>query len=186
MKTPLPPVHPGEILLEDAMTPIGMSAHELAAHLGLPTTHVLEILSGDRAITADMALRLARFFRTAAQFWMNLQTNYDLKIAETTSGAKIRRTVTPREPGAKSATQKPLELKIDLTFKVGYLKYRMLESGSHVARTHTVSDEVLVDFDAQSQVIGIELLSFDEHVLAIAQQFAAANDLEFPELLTRR
>ena len=100
MKTTLPPVHPGEVLLEDAMKPIGLSANRLASHLGIPASRVLEIVNGNRAITADTALRLARFFGMSAQFWMNLQTNYDLRIAERASGAEIARAVAPRDTAA--------------------------------------------------------------------------------------
>jgi addiction module HigA family antidote len=183
METSLPPVHPGKVLLEEAMSPIGLSAGELASRLGIPPARVLEIVGGDRAITADTALRLARFFGMSAQFWMNLQASYDLKIAERTRGAEISRTVTPRVP-AKSATQKPLALQIDFTAMAGYVRYRTLDRGEHVAWTQRISDDVLVDFDAESQIIGIELLSFDDDVLAIAQRYAHANSLDFPELLT--
>lgn len=96
MKT-IPPVHPGEVLLEDAMTPIGLSANRLASQLGIPASRVLEIIHGNRSITADTALRLARFFGMSAQFWMNLQSNYDLKIAEQKNGAEITRAIAPRE-----------------------------------------------------------------------------------------
>lgn len=78
----VPPVHPGEILVEDFLTPLGMSARALAGAIGVPPARVSDIIAGRRGITADTALRLARYFGTTAQLWLNLQTTYDL---ETTS-----------------------------------------------------------------------------------------------------
>ena len=73
----LPPVHPGEILREDVLKPLGLTAHGLARELRVPATRMSEILHGRRAITADTALRLARYLGTSPQFWMNLQTSHD-------------------------------------------------------------------------------------------------------------
>ena len=96
MPNPLPPVHPGEVLREEAMAPIGLSANRLAKELGIPASRVLEIVNGRRAISADTALRLGRYFDTSAQFWMNLQTRYDLDLARETNGEAIKRAVKPR------------------------------------------------------------------------------------------
>lgn len=93
MPTKLPPIHPGETLLEDCMKPRGLSANRLARELGIPASRVLEIVNGRRAITADTALRLARYFDTSAQLWMGLQTEYDLRVAERAIGTTIRRDV---------------------------------------------------------------------------------------------
>ncbi len=82
--------------------------------------------------------------------------------------------------------QKELELKIDFEAGAGYLRYRPLPAGSFVTRTQRVSDDVFVDFDGESQVLGIELLAFDDEALAVAQRFAEQNELSFPELLTRK
>lgn len=78
----LEPVHPGEVLREDYLKPMGMSPNRLAKGLGMSRTAVAEILSGKRAITAATALRLSRFFGASARFWMNLQVAYDLEVAE--------------------------------------------------------------------------------------------------------
>ncbi|AWH52525.1 addiction module antidote protein, HigA family [Stenotrophomonas sp. ESTM1D_MKCIP4_1] len=78
---PLPPVHPGEILAEDFLTPLGMSARALAAAIEVTPARVSDIIAGRRGITADTALRLGRYFGTTAQLWLNLQTNFDLEIA---------------------------------------------------------------------------------------------------------
>jgi addiction module HigA family antidote len=75
-----PPVHPGEILLEEFLKPLGMSQHRLAKEMSVPPRRINEIVHGTRSITADTALRLSRFFGTTAQFWMNLQTGYDLEV----------------------------------------------------------------------------------------------------------
>ena len=83
-------IHPGEHLAEE-MTELGMSAAELARQLDVPTNRVTEILNGKRAITGDTALRLAHFFGTTAEFWLNLQSLYELRIAQKKSGKSIKR-----------------------------------------------------------------------------------------------
>lgn len=74
------PVHPGEVLLEDFLTPLGLTQYRLANGLSVPPRRINEIVHGKRAITADTALRLARFFGTSERFWLNLQTGYDLEV----------------------------------------------------------------------------------------------------------
>jgi len=93
----LPPVHPGEVLREDLMKPLGISINRLARDLRVPVTRVSEIVNRRRAITADTALRLARYFGSTPQFWINLQAGYDLELAERASGTRIVRDVHPRE-----------------------------------------------------------------------------------------
>ncbi|MGQ0674731.1 MAG: HigA family addiction module antitoxin [Rhodospirillales bacterium] len=90
-------IHPGEILLEDVIKPLGMTVHGFARVLRVPATRMSEIVHGRRAVTADTALRLARYLGTTAQFWTNLQAAYDLKVAEAESGAAIARDVLPRD-----------------------------------------------------------------------------------------
>jgi len=91
----LPPVHPGEILLEDFLKPLNISRYRLAKSIGVPQRRIDEICAGKRAITADTALRLARFFGTDAQSWMNLQAGYDLETAEINLADRIVREVKP-------------------------------------------------------------------------------------------
>jgi addiction module HigA family antidote len=93
----LPPVHPGEILREDLMAPLGVSINGLARDLRVPVTRMSEIVNGRRSITADTALRLARYFSTTAEFWVNLQSAYDLDVATRASAEQIKRDVHPRE-----------------------------------------------------------------------------------------
>ena len=81
MAKKLPPIHPGEILREDFMKPLGLSSNALARALDVPPARINEIVRERRGISADTALRLARFFRTDAQSWMNLQSHYDLERA---------------------------------------------------------------------------------------------------------
>jgi antitoxin HigA-1 len=78
----MPPVHPGLVLLEDFLKPMGITQYRLAKSIGVPQRRIGEIVAGRRAITADTALRFAKFFGTDAQSWLNLQTHYDLTIAE--------------------------------------------------------------------------------------------------------
>jgi addiction module HigA family antidote len=91
----LAPVHPGEILKEDYLEPLGISAHRLAMELHVPATRIGDIVNCRRSITADTAIRLARYFNTSAQFWMNLQNQYDLEVAQDESGAEVERDVHP-------------------------------------------------------------------------------------------
>ena len=91
----LPPVHPGEVLLEDYLKPMGITRYRLAKSIGVPQRRIDEICAGKRAITADTALRLARFFGTDARSWMNLQAEFDLEVSESALGDRIEREVTP-------------------------------------------------------------------------------------------
>jgi addiction module HigA family antidote len=93
---PLPPVTPGEVLRERFLEPAGLSAHALAIALRVPPDRITAILPGERAVTADTALRLARFFGTTARFWLTLQALHDLEVAEREAGARIRAEVAPR------------------------------------------------------------------------------------------
>src|SRR6202040_1057197 len=85
----LPPIPPGETLREDFLKPLGLSANHLALELRVPVTRISDIVRGRRSITADTALRLARYFGTSPQFWTNLQANYELELAEDRRGREI-------------------------------------------------------------------------------------------------
>jgi addiction module HigA family antidote len=89
IKNKMRPIHPGEILREEFLVPLGLSAHALAMELKVPAPRINDIVRERRAVTPNTALRLARYLGTTAQFWLNLQTSYDLKITEKTMGAKI-------------------------------------------------------------------------------------------------
>jgi addiction module HigA family antidote len=91
----LPPIHPGEILLEDYMKPLGLSAHRLAMDLHVPATRIAEIIHRRRAITADSAVRLGRYFKTTPRFWLNLQNAYDLELIEDETLGQIQNEVRP-------------------------------------------------------------------------------------------
>ena len=97
MRKKLKPAHPGEILREEFLKPLRLSMNKLALNLRVPVTRVADIVGERRAITADTALRLARYFQNAPAFWMNLQTRFDLEIAEDGVAAKIARDVQPLE-----------------------------------------------------------------------------------------
>jgi len=77
-----PPIHPGTILKEEFLLPLNLSANQLSLHLHVPAGRIAQIVKGQRAITADTALRLARYFGTSAEFWLNLQQRYELQCAE--------------------------------------------------------------------------------------------------------
>lgn len=100
----LTPIHPGEILREEFLLPLNMSVHALALALRVPATRLHEIVKERRSITPDTALRLARYFGGDAEFWLNLQTSYDLRIAKQNALAAIEREVLPRETAHDTRT----------------------------------------------------------------------------------
>ena len=87
------PIHPGEILQEEFLKPMGISQYRLAKETNMPPRRINEIVHGKRSITANTALRLARFFGTTDRFWMNLQTRYDLEIEKDTLGNRLKKEV---------------------------------------------------------------------------------------------
>ena len=94
--TDFPPTHPGEVLREDFLKPLGMSQYALAKAIGVPRIRISNIVNGKRAITPDTALRLARYFGTSAEFWMGMQATYDLEVARDHVGSEIEGQVHPR------------------------------------------------------------------------------------------
>jgi antitoxin HigA-1 len=90
------PIHPGAILGEEFLEPLGISAYALAKAISVPRNRITEILHGDRAITADTALRLGRFFGMSAEFWLGLQLDYELEVARATVGPRLDEEVDPR------------------------------------------------------------------------------------------
>src|SRR6202521_5669407 len=89
----LPPVHPGEILLEEFLSPLGISQYRLAKETSVPARRINEIVRGIRSISADTALRLARYFGTSERFWLNLQARYDLEVEKDRLGDRLSREV---------------------------------------------------------------------------------------------
>lgn len=85
----LPPIHPGEILMEDFMVPLGISCNKLARDIDVPANRISEIVAGRRAITADTALRLAKYFGTSAEVWIGLQKDYESRLARQTSWPQV-------------------------------------------------------------------------------------------------
>lgn len=95
-KNGMRPVHPGECLREDYLIPLGMSVNALAKELHVPTPRINDIVRERRGITADTAMRLARYFDTTPQFWMALQTEYDLRVAQIAKAETIDNEIKPR------------------------------------------------------------------------------------------
>jgi addiction module HigA family antidote len=93
MDKTLSPIHPGEILLEDFMKPLKLSQYRLAHDIGVTPIRISQIVNGQRAITVDTAMRLARYFGTSAAVWLRLQVRYDLEVAETQLSERINREV---------------------------------------------------------------------------------------------
>ena len=104
----VPPIHPGEILREEFLVPLGLSANALAIAIGVPATRVNEIVNERRGITGDTALRLGRYFHMTAEFWMGLQGDFDLELVRYRSGKEIKQAVRPaardRKTGALKVT----------------------------------------------------------------------------------
>jgi antitoxin HigA-1 len=92
-KKELHPVHPGEVLLEEFLKPMGLSQNRLALDIGVPPRRINEIVLGKRSITADTALRLARYFGNSPQFWLGLQKDYDLDVTAETLGNRLQKEV---------------------------------------------------------------------------------------------
>jgi addiction module HigA family antidote len=92
----LAPIHPGEILLEEFLTPLGLSQYRVAKDLSVPPRRINEIVHGTRSVTADTALRLARYFGTSDRFWLNLQTRHDLELQRDLLGARLEAEVLVR------------------------------------------------------------------------------------------
>jgi addiction module HigA family antidote len=92
----LPSIHPGEILQAEFLEPLGISQYRLARDISVPPRRINEIVHGKRAITADTALRLARYFGTSDRFWLNLQTRYDLEVERDRLGPRLQREVMVR------------------------------------------------------------------------------------------
>jgi addiction module HigA family antidote len=93
-----PPIHPGEILLEEFLEPLGLSQYRLARDISVPPRRINEIVHGKRAITADTALRLSRFFGTSERFWLNLQVRYDLEVEKDRLAGDLERDVVVFQP----------------------------------------------------------------------------------------
>ena len=89
----LAPIHPGEVLLQDFLEPLGVSQYRLAHDISVPPRRINEIVHGKRAITADTALRLARYFGTSERFWLNLQARYDLEVQRDLLGSRLKKEV---------------------------------------------------------------------------------------------
>jgi addiction module HigA family antidote len=96
MEKKMAPVHPGEVLLEDFLKPMGISQNHLAIEIRVPARRINEIVLGKRRITADTALRLSRYFSNTARFWLGLQTDYDIDLAEDELGETINREIVAR------------------------------------------------------------------------------------------
>ena len=97
----LPPIHPGEILLEEFLKPMDISQYRLSKDITVPPRRINEIVHGKRSITADTALRLARYFGTSERFWMNLQSRYDLELEKDKLGRRLIDEVHPIATGAR-------------------------------------------------------------------------------------
>jgi addiction module HigA family antidote len=94
-KKPVPPIHPGEILREEFLLPMGVTQYRLAKEIGVPARRINEIVHGKRAISADTALRLSRYFGTSERFWINLQGRYDIEVEKDLLADRLDREVRP-------------------------------------------------------------------------------------------
>ncbi len=102
----VPPIHPGEVLREEFLVPLGLSANALAIAIGVPATRVNEIVNERRGITGDTALRLGRYFHMTAEFWMGLQSDFDLELVRYRSGREIKQAVRPAARDKKTGALK--------------------------------------------------------------------------------
>ncbi len=100
MATKLTPIHPGDVLLQDFLEPFGLSQYRVARDISVVPRRINEIVHGTRAVTADTALRLGRYFGTSPQFWLNLQSRYDIEVEQDRLGARLRSEVSVFERGS--------------------------------------------------------------------------------------
>ena len=107
MEDRLPPIHPGEVLFEDFMQPLGLSQYRVAKDIGVPALRISQIVNGKRAITVDTAMRLARYFGTSSNVWLRLQARYNLEKAELEYGERIKQEVKILDRSQFSATVQP-------------------------------------------------------------------------------
>ncbi len=105
----LPPVHPGEVLFEEFLRPMGLSQNRLALSIGVPARRINEIVLGKRRVSADTALRLARYFGTSPQFWLGLQADYDLDVAADELGDRLDREVRPHEGDVRAPVAREVQ-----------------------------------------------------------------------------
>ena len=98
----LPPIHPGEILLEEFLKPLGMSMNKLAEQLHVPANRITQIVEGRRSVSGETALRLARYFGTSPEFWLGMQKDYDLQVARDEFEAEVELQVQPRDKAAST------------------------------------------------------------------------------------
>lgn len=103
----LAPIHPGEILLAEFLEPLGLSQYRLAQGLSVPARRINEIVHGTRAVTADTALRLARYFGTTERFWLNLQARFDLEVQRDRLGDRLRKEVSVLDRAERPARAAP-------------------------------------------------------------------------------
>jgi addiction module HigA family antidote len=96
----LPPIHPGEILLEEFLEPLGISQYRLAKEIHVPPRRINEIIHGKRGVSPDTALRLSRFFGTSERFWLNLQTRYDIEMTKRKIGEQLQSEIQPMKSAA--------------------------------------------------------------------------------------
>jgi antitoxin HigA-1 len=105
MSKRMPPVHPGEVLREEFLRPLNISINRLARDIHVPVSRISKISNEQRGISAETAMRFSRYFGTSPEFWMNLQSRYDLRIAEQEALKAIRREVLPRERSTRSVAR---------------------------------------------------------------------------------
>jgi addiction module HigA family antidote len=103
-RTKLSPIHPGEILLEEFLGPLGISQYRLAKEISVPPRRINEVVHGTRSISADTALRLSRYFGTTERFWLNLQAHYDLEVVKDRLGKRLEREVKVLRPTSRAAS----------------------------------------------------------------------------------
>jgi len=99
----LPPIHPGKVLLEDFTKPLGLSQYRVAKDIGVPPLRISQIVNGKRAITADTAMRLGRYFGTSAEVWLRLQARYDLEVAQAKLAKRIEKEVKVLQTASRPA-----------------------------------------------------------------------------------
>jgi antitoxin HigA-1 len=172
MTSNTPPVHPGRVLYEQAMQPLGVSRNKLARDIDVPVGRISDIVSGKRGITPDTALRLSKYFGTDAELWMRLQSDYDLQVARDTIWPEVEPRVRAFEPAAGQAIEAaPIQAPVPVQEEIRPEPAPASETAVAVEDTAAVTEEVYVpwrlEISGEEEEDSLDIPELEEPVFPI-------------------